>query len=183
MGAEPSLIEAAVAGATRPQAVLGPMGERLTLDVLPAADTSRWVVRRKAQVVAAVNGGLLTLEEACSRYRLTREEFLSWQRAIEHAGLRGLRVSRRQSWSIEERRPPRERKPVGPYPAAESPELWEADTMAAFVRSFHDSTLTDVKINQGVARIVLRRGDGETWAVTLSGVEAVRMEDFRRHGA
>lgn len=55
--------------------------------------------------------------------------------------------------------------------------------MAAFVRSFHDSTLTDVKINQGVARIVLRRGDGETWAVTLSGVEAVRMEDFRRHGA
>src|SRR5215468_5840731 len=38
----------------------------------------RWVIRRKAEVVAAVRDGLLTLEEACSRYMLTVEEFLSW---------------------------------------------------------------------------------------------------------
>jgi len=37
----------------------------------------RWVIRRKAQVVAAVRGGLLSLEEACSRYMLTVEEFLA----------------------------------------------------------------------------------------------------------
>src|SRR5438105_13060223 len=38
---------------------------------------------RKAEVVAAVRGGLLSLEEACSRYTLTVEEFLSWQYSIE----------------------------------------------------------------------------------------------------
>jgi len=37
------------------------------------------VIRRKAEVVAAVRGGLLSLEEACSRYTLTVDEFLSWQ--------------------------------------------------------------------------------------------------------
>jgi hypothetical protein len=33
------------------------------------------VIRRKAQVVAAVRAGFLSLEEACSRYMLTVEEF------------------------------------------------------------------------------------------------------------
>jgi hypothetical protein len=32
--------------------------------------------------VAAVNGGLLTLDEALARYGLTLEEFASWQRAV-----------------------------------------------------------------------------------------------------
>ena len=43
------------------------------------APPSHWVIRRKAEVVAAVRGGLLSLEEACSRYTLTVEEFLAWQ--------------------------------------------------------------------------------------------------------
>jgi len=38
----------------RPAQVIGPLGEPLTLDSLPAAGTTRWVVRRKAEVVAAV---------------------------------------------------------------------------------------------------------------------------------
>ena len=38
----------------RPAQVIGPLGEPLTLDSLPPASTTRWVVRRKAEVVAAV---------------------------------------------------------------------------------------------------------------------------------
>ena len=52
--------------------VIGPDGSPLTINDLPPATTRRWVIRRKAEVVAAVEGGLLTLEEACTRYRLTR---------------------------------------------------------------------------------------------------------------
>ena len=44
---------------------------------LPPANTRRWVVRRKAAVVAAVQSGKITLEEACQRYQLTEEEFRS----------------------------------------------------------------------------------------------------------
>jgi hypothetical protein len=58
--------------------VIGPDGSPLTIADLPAPGTKRWVIRRKAEVVAAVRGGLLSLEEACSRYTLTVEEFLSW---------------------------------------------------------------------------------------------------------
>ncbi|MBV9046227.1 MAG: DUF1153 domain-containing protein [Alphaproteobacteria bacterium] len=60
---------------------------------LPPADTVRWVPRRKAQVVAAVRSGVLTLDEACTRYALTVEEFLTWQHAIEKFGLEGLRAT------------------------------------------------------------------------------------------
>jgi hypothetical protein len=82
----------------RPAAVVGPLGERLTLDKLPSPETNRWVVRRKAEVVAAVNGGMLSIEEACERYQLTLEEFASWQRAVERSGLPGLRVTRTQHY-------------------------------------------------------------------------------------
>jgi hypothetical protein len=63
---------------------------------LPSPDTKRWVVRRKAVVVHAVRSGALTLQEACRRYRLSVEEFLAWQRAIERHGIPGLRVTRLQ---------------------------------------------------------------------------------------
>ena len=65
---------------------------------LPSAETKRWVPRRKAQVVAAVRAGVLTLDEACSRYALTVEEFLSWQRAIDKFGLPGLRTTHSQEY-------------------------------------------------------------------------------------
>lgn len=70
----------------------------MTLSDLPPQDTHRWVVRRKATVVAAVRGGLISLEEACTRYRLSVEEFLSWQRMIERHGVQGLRVTRIQEY-------------------------------------------------------------------------------------
>jgi len=69
----------------------------MTFD-LPEPRTKRWVPRRKAQVVAAVQGGVLTLDEACHRYALTVEEFLSWQRAIDKFGLAGLRATHAQEY-------------------------------------------------------------------------------------
>jgi len=78
--------------------VIGPTGAPLTLADLPPENTQRWVIRRKAEVVAAVHGGLLTLDEACSRYSLTSEEFLGWQKSIERYGLAGLRTTRIQQY-------------------------------------------------------------------------------------
>lgn len=78
--------------------VIGPDGSPLTLSDLPPPNTRRWVIRRKAEVVAAVRGGLLTLEDACRRYTLTVEEFLGWQRAIDRHGLPGLRATRVQQY-------------------------------------------------------------------------------------
>ncbi len=78
--------------------VIGPDGSPLTIADLPPTSTRRWVIRRKAEVVAAVRGGLLSLEEACDRYRLTVEEFLSWQMSIDRHGLAGLRTTRIQQY-------------------------------------------------------------------------------------
>ncbi|MAU98497.1 DUF1153 domain-containing protein [Aurantimonas sp. 22II-16-19i] len=78
--------------------VIGPDGSPLTLADLPPSNTRRWVIRRKAEVVAAVRGGLLSLDEACSRYTLTVEEFLSWQMSIDQHGLAGLRTTQIQEY-------------------------------------------------------------------------------------
>jgi hypothetical protein len=48
--------------------------------------------------VAAVRGGLLSLDEACQRYTLTTAEFLSWQLSIDQHGLAGLRTTRIQQY-------------------------------------------------------------------------------------
>lgn len=78
--------------------VIGPDGSALTIKDLPPASTKRWVIRRKAEVVAAVRGGLLSLESACERYNLTSEEFASWERAIDQHGIQGLRATRLQQY-------------------------------------------------------------------------------------
>jgi hypothetical protein len=80
----------------RPKEVIGPEGETLTLADLPPATLTRWSVRRKAEVVAAVAGGLLSFVVACKRYSLSLEEFTRWQSTLERNGMRGLRVTRVQ---------------------------------------------------------------------------------------
>lgn len=72
----------------------------MTMDDLPSPNTRRWVARRKAMVVSAVRSGLITLDEACLRYTLSVEEYLSWERAIERHGLAGLRVTRLQDYRV-----------------------------------------------------------------------------------
>ncbi len=79
---------------SRVSCVIGPDGSPLTLMDLPPPNTMRWVIRRKAVVVAAVRGGLLTLEDACKRYMMSMEEFLAWQHAIDNHGTPGLRATR-----------------------------------------------------------------------------------------
>lgn len=84
--------------------VLGIDGRRLRIEDLPPPGTRRWVIRRKAEVVAGVRAGLISLEEACARYTLSVEEFLSWQRSIDRHGMRGLRTTRLQDYRAAARR-------------------------------------------------------------------------------
>jgi len=66
------------------------------MDNLPGPETKRWVPSRKAIVVAAVRVGMLSVQEACGRYRLTEEEFAMWQFQVDRHGLAGLRTSKGQ---------------------------------------------------------------------------------------
>lgn len=84
---------------------IGPNGNVVTIADLPSPDTTRWVIRRKAEIVLAVHAGLLTLEEACGRYRLTAQEFFSWQSAIERHGLLALRTTQLQQYRHGEGEP------------------------------------------------------------------------------
>lgn len=64
----------------------------------PPADVKRWTFRRKAAVVTAAASGEITRVEACRRYRLSAEEFLSWQQAFVAHGAGGLRATRLQQY-------------------------------------------------------------------------------------
>lgn len=79
---------------TRQGSIVGPDGYILTVSDLPPPDTKRWVPRRKAMVVFAVDGGLISATEACKRYKLTLEELEGWKRLIQKHGVRGLRVTK-----------------------------------------------------------------------------------------
>jgi hypothetical protein len=74
--------------------VVGPDGDVLTLADLPPPDTVRWVPRKKARLVAAVCGGLISFNQACLRYRLTPEEFSDWKKALDEYGLSGLQTTK-----------------------------------------------------------------------------------------
>ena len=78
--------------------VRGPDGSPLSPADLPPTNTKRWVAKRKAQVVAAVRGGIITIEEACQRYSLSFDEFLIWQKNFDQHGLKGLRSTKVQRY-------------------------------------------------------------------------------------
>jgi len=78
--------------------VEGPNGTRLTLADLPPANIVRWVTRRKAEVVAAVSGGLISKTDALTRYGLSEEEFSGWERLYSTHGPKGLRATRLQQY-------------------------------------------------------------------------------------
>ncbi len=79
-------------------AVIGPDGKTLTLADLPSPEIKRWVTRRKAEVVAAVRGDLLTRDEACARYGISSEEFEGWEALYDRFGVKGLRTTRLQNY-------------------------------------------------------------------------------------
>ncbi len=78
--------------------VLGPTGRMMSISDLPPPGSNRWVPRRKAELVACVRGGLITLDEACERYRLSIDEFRSWERLLGRFGVPGLRTTRTKNY-------------------------------------------------------------------------------------
>lgn len=75
----------------RPRIANLPDGTILTLADLPSG-LERWVARRKAMVVQAIEHGLLTRDEAVDRYALTDEELSGWMTAVARHGAGGLKV-------------------------------------------------------------------------------------------
>ena len=74
------------------------VNESLTLSDLPSSSIKRWNFQHKALVVTAVRTGLIDVAEACARYRITIEEFISWKRLLDQHGLPGLRTTRLQEY-------------------------------------------------------------------------------------
>ena len=70
---------------------IAPDGHRITLADLPPRNLKRWLPRHKALIVAAVRHGLLSFGEACERYDLSLDEYLSWERTAGR-GVRDVRV-------------------------------------------------------------------------------------------
>jgi len=76
-----------------PVFVVLPDGSKLTRSDLPPVNTKRWVARRKATVVAAVDHGLIEATEACSMYHLSDEELDLWRSAVQRHETPALRVT------------------------------------------------------------------------------------------
>ena len=83
-----------MARAKQPEAIPGPDGNPLTVWDLPLLHEQRWTPLRKARVVVAVRGGLISADEVRNRYKLTAEELEIWQREFDNNGVKGLRVTR-----------------------------------------------------------------------------------------
>ncbi|MEO1550811.1 MAG: DUF1153 domain-containing protein [Pseudomonadota bacterium] len=81
-----------------PVFVTMPNGTKLSRSDLPPRSTKRWVARRKAAVVNAVEAGLISPEEACEMYDLSAEELESWQNALKTHGAGALRATSLQKY-------------------------------------------------------------------------------------
>lgn len=86
-----------------------PVGMRLTMTAVPSPATRRWTALRKAEVVTAVRGGLMSVDAACAVHVMSKEELLDWIGAWDQHGLKALRATRRQRYrAASEPRPPGE---------------------------------------------------------------------------
>jgi len=83
--------------------VIGHEGDPITFEDLPEHNDVRWVRRRKARVVAAVRGGLLSLHEALERYSLSLEEFIEWEREVGREVAERRRTGRMRELSLVRR--------------------------------------------------------------------------------
>ena len=76
----------------------------LQIPELPRAG-QRWTVQRKAAVVEAVRGGWMPIDEACTLYSISIDEFLAWERDLDRNGIPGLRTTRYQIYRKTEKKP------------------------------------------------------------------------------
>ncbi|MEM9707501.1 MAG: DUF1153 domain-containing protein [Pseudomonadota bacterium] len=81
-----------------PRAVTLPDGTVMTRADLPDPKTRRWVASRKAAVVRAVEGGLLTRDAALDIYSLSGEELDSWTAAVSRHGESALKATALQRY-------------------------------------------------------------------------------------
>ena len=63
-----------------------------TVSNLPASYATRWSASRKAAVVRAVHSGEISLGTALQRYRLSGNEFRTWEEHLAAEGVRGLKA-------------------------------------------------------------------------------------------
>ena len=92
-----------------PEAQGDPSQDNSALDVfarMPELPSSgqRWTTRRKAAVIDAVRGGLVTIDKACRLYELSLDEFVAWERDLNRNGVPGLRATRYQIYRDTEAR-------------------------------------------------------------------------------
>lgn len=71
---------------------------------LPPAAVRRWTVRLKAEIVRAVRGGWVPIDEVCQRYGISADEFVAWERDLDRYGIPGLRTTRYQIYRATEKR-------------------------------------------------------------------------------
>jgi hypothetical protein len=64
-----------------------------TMAGVPVALRQRWVMRRKAELLCAIQAGKITVEAACERFALSSEELAAWSVAYNRQGMNGLRAS------------------------------------------------------------------------------------------
>ncbi len=76
-----------------PRAVTLQDGSVMSRADLPDPSTRRWVASRKAAVVKGVSFGLISQDEALSRYGLSEEEFASWVKAVANHGEEALKTT------------------------------------------------------------------------------------------
>jgi len=81
-----------------PHSVTLPDGTTMTRADLPDRNTRRWVASRKAAVVAAVDHGLITAEEAMAVWALSEEELDAWRSAAHRHGVAALRATALQKY-------------------------------------------------------------------------------------
>ena len=68
-------------------------GNVITPNDLPSPTTVRWTFNKKAIVVCAVRGGLVTLEHVLDRFHMTEKEFSIWEEGLKNDGSQGLKVT------------------------------------------------------------------------------------------
>ncbi len=62
------------------------ISRKFSITNLPAPNHQRWTPSDKKRVVLSVCNGFLSITEACRRYSLSLDEFLSWYRRARKAG-------------------------------------------------------------------------------------------------
>jgi DNA-binding response OmpR family regulator len=83
------------------QVVKAPNGDVITPVNLPN-QKARWVIGRKATLVAAIRGGIISTEEASARYGISSSELDSWKQSFDQDGMVGLKVTKMRRRIIRE---------------------------------------------------------------------------------